>query len=148
QPPIHNEPLMISRRELLQVGSLTALGLSLPQLHRSMLGAPAPVGAKRAQACILIWLDGGPSHIDTFDPKPDAPAEVRGPFSTIGTSLVGVRISELLPRLAARLDRCALIRSVTSPLGEHNLASQYLMTGYPPSPVIDHPPFLSTIAAL
>lgn len=139
---------MTTRREFLRVGSLTGLGLSMPLLHQSVIGGPAAIGAKRAKACILIWLDGGPSHIDTLDPKPDAPSEVRGPFGTIGTSLVGVRVSELLPKLASRLDRCALIRSMTSPLGEHNLATHYLMTGYAPSPVINHPPFFTTVAAL
>ena len=139
---------MTTRREFLRVGSLTGLGLSMPQLHQAVIGNPSPIGAKRAKACILVWLDGGPSHIDTLDPKPDAPSEVRGPFSAIGTSLVGVRVSELLPKLAARLDRCALIRSMTSPLGEHNLAAHYLMTGYQPSPVIAHPPFFTTVAAL
>ena len=95
----------------------------------------------RAKACILIWLDGGPSHLETFDPKPDAPAEVRGPMSTISTTLPGIRISECLPRTAAMLDRIAIIRSMTSPLGEHNFGTHYLMTGYKPTPVLEYPTY-------
>lgn len=136
----------ISRREVIRIGSLATLGLSLPDLIRPAVGADSGGHRRPAKACVLVWLDGGPSHIDTFDPKPDAPSEVRGPFAAIPTSLVGVRISELLPRMAERLDRCTLIRSVTSPLGEHNLGAQYLMTGYPPSSVIDYPPIVSVMA--
>src|SRR5262249_13102343 len=87
-------------------------------------------------------------HIETFDPKPDAPSEVRGPFGTIATALPGVRLSDPLREMARRLDRVALIRSVTSPLGEHNLASHYLLTGYQPSPALAYPSFGSVLAHL
>jgi hypothetical protein len=89
--------------------------------------------------CILIWLDGGPSHLETFDLKPDAPQEVRGPLAAIDTAVPGIQISECLPLLAARMKHAAIVRSLTSPLGEHNLGTQYLLTGYPPTPALDYP---------
>jgi len=100
----------------------------------------------RARSCILIWLDGGPSHLDTFDLKPDAPAEVRGPFRPIDTNVAGVQVSELLPRTAQLMDKIALVRSLTSPLGEHNFGTHYLLTGYRPSPVVEYPAFGSVLA--
>ncbi len=73
----------------------------------------------RAQSCILIWQDGGPSHIDTFDPKPDAPADVKGDFKPIDTSVPGLKISEVLPKLARIMHQVTLIRSMTSPEADH-----------------------------
>ena len=124
----------MSRRDFLRVGGLTALGLGLGDFFhlQRAFGAPRSYTAK-AKSCILIWLDGGPSHLETFDPKPDAPQEVRGPLKTIPTNLTGVRISECLERTATIMDKIAIIRSMTSPLGEHNLGTQYLMTGYKPT---------------
>ncbi|XZE53887.1 DUF1501 domain-containing protein [Planctomycetaceae bacterium SH139] len=137
-----------SRREFLRVGSLLGTGLTLPNLLSSTTPALADGSSTAvAKSCIFIWLDGGPSHLDTFDPKPAAPAEVRGPFSAIQTNIPGLWISELFPRLAQRMDRLAVIRSLTSPLGEHNLGAQYLLTGYQPSPVIEHPSFTSVMAS-
>ncbi|HKB36117.1 MAG TPA: DUF1501 domain-containing protein [Gemmataceae bacterium] len=128
----------ITRRELLRAGGLAALGLTVTDWLRLRAAPPA---RDRAAACILVWLDGGPSHLDTFDPKPDAPSEVRGPFKTIATNVTGVRICEHLPRTAKLMDRIALIRSITSPLGEHNLGSHYLLTGYKPTPVLQYPSY-------
>lgn len=137
----------VRRREFLRLGSLIGFGVGLPSVLSPDALAVSAAGAKvKAKACVMVWLDGGPSHIDTFDPKPDAPAEVRGPFQAIQTSVPGVRVSELFPRIAQRMDQIALVRSLTSPLGEHHLGTQYLMTGYPPSPVIAYPPLVSSIA--
>lgn len=133
----------VGRREALRVGVLTALGLTLGGWSRLRADAPA---AGPARSCILIWLDGGPSHLETFDPKPDAPAEVRGPFAPIATAVPGVAIGEHLPGLARRLDRIALVRSMTSPLGEHNFGSHYLLTGYQPTPALTYPS-LGAVAA-
>jgi len=133
----------ITRRELLRAGGLTALGLTVTDWLRLRAAAP---GKDRTTACILVWLDGGPSHLDTFDPKPDAPSEVRGPFKTIATNVTGVRICEHLPRTAKLMDRIALIRSITSPLGEHNLGSHYLLTGYKPTPVLQYPSYGAVVA--
>ena len=100
----------------------------------------AGLGVKNpASRCILIWLDGGPSHLDTFDPKPDAPSEVRGPFASIATGVDGLRVSELMPGTAKHARKLAVIRSMTSPLGEHNFGSHYLLTGFKPSPALRYP---------
>lgn len=134
-----------NRRDLLRVGGLTALGFGLGDLfriQRSLAAENSPAARPaRAKSCILIWLDGGPSHLETLDLKPDAPKEVRGPLEPIATKLPGVQISECLPRTAAMLDRLAIIRSMTSPLGEHNFGTHYLMTGYKPTPVLEYPSF-------
>jgi uncharacterized protein (DUF1501 family) len=111
QPPASDLIRIGSRRWFLQTGLAGLAGLSLPDLlRRRAAGATAP-GADR-KAVILIWLSGGPSHIDTWDPKPDAPAEVRGPFGSIATRVPGVRVCEHLPLQAGIMDRLALVRSV------------------------------------
>lgn len=99
-----------------------------------------------AKSCILLWLDGGPSHLETFDPKPDAPREIQGPLGTVATSLPGVRFSSELHRCAKLAHRMTIIRSMTSPLGEHGLANQYALTGYLPSPNLQYPS-LGSLAA-
>jgi hypothetical protein len=135
----------MTRRDFVRVGSLAALGLTLPQLLRGRLRA-GEAGTGRARNCILVWLDGGPSHLETFDLKPDAPVEVRGPFAPISTSVPGIQICELLPRLAERMQKVALLRSITSPLGEHNFGTHYMLTGYKPTPVLEYPAIGSVVA--
>jgi hypothetical protein len=107
-----------SRRELLQVGGLGLLGLTLADGLRA--GARRPAGRKRREpACIVLWLDGGPSHFETFDPKPDTSDSVRGPYSAIKTNVSGVHFSELMPMVARQMDRCAVIRSLTHRTDAH-----------------------------
>src|SRR5438094_217555 len=100
----------LRRRDFLRVGSLSLLGIGLSQyLEMKSLMAAAGVEAdkkSKAQACILLWLEGGPSHIDTWDPKPNSS------FKPISTSVPGIQISELLPRVARRMDKLAIIRSM------------------------------------
>jgi len=132
----------MDRRDCLRIGSLTALGLTFGDRVRLRAAAP------KAKSCILLWLDGGPSHLETFDLKPDAPAEVRGPFQPIKTAVPGVEICELLPNTAKVADKIAIVRSVTSPLGEHGLANHYLLTGYKPSPLLQYPSLGSVVAEL
>ncbi|MCY2966133.1 MAG: DUF1501 domain-containing protein, partial [Planctomycetota bacterium] len=136
-----------SRRDLLRIGSLTALGLGLPDWIRQRARASEPRAGK-SKSCILLWLDGGPSHLETFDPKPAAPVEVRGPFQSIATSAPGIEICEHLPRTAKLCDKLAILRSVTSPLGEHGLANHYLLTGYKPSAALQYPSFGSVVTHL
>lgn len=102
------------------------------------LAAPRPAFAQRAKAkrAIILWMAGGPSHIDTFDPKL---GDSQGPFSSIATSVAGVRISEHLPLLAKRMKKLALIRSMTALEGNHKRASYLSSTGYAPTPGIEHP---------
>ena len=136
----------ISRRDFLRIGGLAALGLGLGDFfHLQRAFAGNNTLTAKAKSCILIWLDGGPSHLETFDPKPDAPQEVRGPLKTIPTNVTGVRISECLERTAGIMDKIAVIRSMTSPLGEHSLGTQYLMTGYKPTPALEYPTFGATL---
>jgi hypothetical protein len=134
----------ITRRDTLRVGSMAAFGLGLGHWPGLLCAAEQP--AAKARSCILLWLDGGPSHLETFDLKPNAPAEVRGPFQAIATNCDGIQISELLPETATICDKLAIVRSMTSPLGEHGLANHYMLTGYKPSPVLDHPSFGSVVA--
>jgi uncharacterized protein (DUF1501 family) len=120
----------VSRRAFVQAGLAAPLGVTA-----------APAGASaRATSVMLVWLGGGPSHLDLFDPKPDAPAEYRGPFATIPTRTAGVRFTELLPRMAARSHRFSLIRSNVNFDGGHREAGSLALTGvsaaareYPPS---------------
>jgi hypothetical protein len=135
----------IRRRHFLRLGGLTALGLSLSDWFRLRARAADPP-AVWAKSCILLWLDGGPSHLETFDLKPEVPADVRGPFTPIPTKVPGIEICELLPRTAEVTNRLAIIRSMTSPLGEHGLANHYLLTGYKPSPVLEYPGYGAVVA--
>src|SRR5262245_45479879 len=88
----------MDRRSFLRVGGLATLGLSLPAFLRAR--EAVPVAERKNVNCILMWMQGGPSHIDSFDPKPDAPAEIRGDFGTIPTTLPGIRFADPLPLLA------------------------------------------------
>src|SRR4029077_2230384 len=115
----------VSRRAFLQAGTLGALGLSLPEFLR-LRAAPGATPA-RAKSVLLIYTMGGISHHDTFDPKPDAPAEIRGEFSTISTKIPGVSFSEYVPRLASELDRYALIRSVCHFERDHGVGAYYML---------------------
>jgi len=99
-----------------------------------------------ATSCILIWLDGGPSHLDTFDPKPDAPSEIRSPFKDIPTSIPGVHLCEHLPRTARCLNRIALIRSITHELGNHDTGTRFMLTGHRPLPALEYPSLGSVVA--
>jgi hypothetical protein len=115
-----------ARRELLQVGALGPLGVSLAQALEARSAQAAP---DKARSCILIWLTGGPSHLDTFDPKPDGPPEIRGEFGTLKTPVAGMRIAEPLPRLAQLAPHYALLRSVHHAQPDHVLAHQHVLCG-------------------
>jgi uncharacterized protein DUF1501 len=118
----------INRRCLLQVGALAGWGLSLTGLE----AAPADAAAPAIRSCILIFYYGGPSHLDTWDMKPEAPAEIRGEFRAIDTAAPGVRISEHMPRSARVMDRVALIRSMHHPMRNHNSAAVEALCGRQP----------------
>lgn len=135
----------MNRRNVLRLGSLGALGLTI---YDGLKPNACLGNEKKGTSCILLWLDGGPSHLETFDVKPDAPAEVRGPFRPIATKVVGTWISEVLPNTARIADKIAIVRSMTSPLGEHGLANQYLLSGYKPSPVLDYPSYGSVLTKI
>src|SRR6185437_9182693 len=106
---------------VLGVGGL-ALGLDDVLRLRALAAGAGKARETKVKNCILIWNAGGPSHIDTFDPKPDAPADVRGEFKPIDTAVPGLKISEVFPKLAKVMDRVTLVRSVTSPEADHDRA--------------------------
>src|SRR5262245_46268003 len=127
----------ISRRDLLTVGSVGLAGLALPDfLRQRAQGASSPkdkTGFAKAEGIILLYLQGSPSHIDLWDPKPDAPAEIRGEFKPIVTRAPGMMLTEVLPQLAQHADKFTLIRSIgVKPRGltNHGAAIYMLMTGY------------------
>jgi hypothetical protein len=121
----------LTRRQMLRIGSLGVLGLTLPRLLWADARRPKTAQAPTADACILVFLDGGPSHLDMWDLKPQAPAEIRGPFQPIASSLPGVPLSEHLPRLAHHLHRCALIRSAHHSVNNSHAAAVYCsLTGH------------------
>jgi Protein of unknown function (DUF1501) len=136
----------MSRRELLRVGGAGFLGLSLgdvlaiEDLTQSSILRPVPRrnGFGKAKNVILVFLQGGPSHIDIWDPKPDAPSNIRGDFKPIPTSAKGIYLSETMPKLARVMDKATLIRSVSyTPVGlfNHTAAIYQMLTGYTPDKV-------------
>jgi uncharacterized protein (DUF1501 family) len=127
----------IGRRALLHVGTSAFFGALVARAlgSREALAADAPPA--RARACILLWLNGGPSHVDTFDPKPGRPGG--GPFKAIQARAPGMMLSEHLPRLADRGDRIAVVRSMSSKEGNHARAQYFVHTGYAPNPTVVHP---------
>jgi hypothetical protein len=123
---------------------LGATGLTLGGYLR--LAQAGEVGAAKAKAAIFVNLAGGPSHMDTFDLKPDSPAEVRGEFNPVDTNVAGVRISEHLPKLAACADKFAILRGVSHTLAAHELGSAYLNTGNRPLPSLRFPGFGAVVS--
>ncbi|MBM99715.1 MAG: hypothetical protein CMJ77_11345 [Planctomycetaceae bacterium] len=122
----------ISRRDCLQLGVGALGGGGLLNLMGLRAQAAKATGSPKDTRCILIWLDGGPSHFETFDPKPEAPEEIRGELGTVGTTLPGIRFGEHLPRLASMMNKLAVIRSVRHNQGNHGAGNHYMMTGAPP----------------
>ncbi len=123
-----------ARRDFINVGSLGFLGMHLSQSLRLAAATPARVSSQaKAKACILVWLDGGPSQMDTWDPKTNSS------FRPIATNVDGIRISELLPNLAKRMDKLALIRSMRSFGDDHPQAVHYVATGHLHNPAMQFP---------
>jgi hypothetical protein len=126
----------LNRREMLRVGSLALAGVTLPNLLQMRATAATPSTGVRppsfgkAKNCIILYLSGGPAQLDTFDPKPDAPEDIRGEFKTIQTSLTGVRFSELLPSAAKWMHKSALVRTMCHDHNDHGRGSYWMFTGY------------------
>ena len=123
----------LDRRQVLRIGGLAALELSLAGLLRrravtASRRPPAPI-----RSCILIFYYGGPSHLDTWDMKPNAPREVRGEFRPIATSVPGIQVSEHLPHSARVVDRLAIVRSLHHPMTNHNAAAFAALSGRSPA---------------
>jgi hypothetical protein len=150
----------LTRRGLLRAGSVGLVGLP-DLLHGEALARQRPAarlrGFGRAKSCVLIWLKGGPSHLDTFDPKPDAPSAIRGEFRTIATNTPGIFFSEHVPCLAAQADKLTVVRSLTHGDNGHPSAAYQMTTGhaYPRAMNLadistrdDHPHIGASVASL
>lgn len=122
---------MIPRRDLLQIGGLSAVGLTLPDLFRlrARTAAAAPAAKNNGNSCIFLFLFGGPSHIDLWDMKPLAPAEIRGEFQPVSTTVPGIDICEQLPRFAQVMDKVCLLRSMTHRMNVHGPACSEIFSG-------------------
>jgi len=116
----------VSRRDMLKIGGMSLAGLTLADWFRQT--PAASVGERRDVSCIFLWLDGGPSHFETFDPKPDAPDTIRGPYGAIDTNVPGMQICELLPRLSQQMDKCVLVRSMSHTVDAHSPVP--MLTGF------------------
>lgn len=122
--------IRLDRRRVLQLGLGGFSSMALSQCMR--LRAESPISSSTAKtAIIMIWLRGGASHLDTFDPKPNAPSEFRGPFRAVRTNVPGIEISELLPRLSAIADKYAIVRSLSHTGGGHPAGSLQVLSGDP-----------------
>src|SRR5215510_6438549 len=127
----------VTRRDFLHAGALSTLGITLSDL---LAQKASGAGRDRDINCIMLFLVGGPSQIDTFDPKPKAPAEVRGPFQPIDTKVPGIQISEIFPKVAQHADKFSLIRSVYhTATAVHDTGHQMMQTGRLFSGGIEHP---------
>jgi uncharacterized protein DUF1501 len=136
---------LFGRRDFIQAGALGYLGLGLRDYFKLRSVQAAEKGEPEI-SCILLWQSGGASQLDTFDMKPDAPAEIRGPFKPIATNVPGIQICEHLPQTARQTDKYAIIRSVTSREADHERAINYLLTGYPPLQTIEFPSMGSVVS--
>jgi hypothetical protein len=126
---VHTNCESVTRRDCIRLGLSALIGGGLVDALR--LRGEAALKASRPTSCILIWMDGGPSHYETFDPKPDAPKEIRGEFSPIATQVPGIFFSEPMKRLASIADKLAIVRSIHHNQGNHGAGNHYMMTGAP-----------------
>lgn len=131
-----------SRRSFLQVGSLSLFGLTLPRLLQATTRSGT---TPRARSCILLWLDGGISTIDTFDMKPNAPANFRGEFRPINTNVTGTQVCEHLPNVSRKMDKICQLRTVVHSGSQHAEACHFMLTGWPQVPDPNANPVGSTV---
>ncbi len=137
-----SESLELTRRDLLRLSSASLIGASaFPWLEAAAHATPAPA---RKRACILLWMNGGPSQMDTFDLKPGH--ENGGSFKEIATSVPGIKISEHLPKIAGMAEHMAIIRSMSTKEGDHSRATYLLRIGYLPQPPLRYPTLGSLVA--
>jgi hypothetical protein len=130
----------VHRRDFLKIGTAGLLGLTLPEaLRQEALAARKGEAGGKATSIIMVWLAGGPSTIDMWDLKPEAPEGIRGEFKPIKTSAPGIEISEHLPKIARVMDRGLIVRSLYHNIGAHNLGTVYMTTGNRPTPAIKYP---------
>jgi uncharacterized protein (DUF1501 family) len=133
-----------SRRDFLRVGTLSAAGFTLANYLR--LAEAGEVANAKGKAAIFIDLNGGPSHLDSFDPKPNAPDDIRGKFKPIATNVSGIQVCEHLPKLATCADKFAILRGVSHTLAAHRLGSEYVNTGSRPLASLEYPGYGAVIS--
>ena len=139
-----------TRRELLKLAAAGVGGVSLSGWFGALAARAAEPAAakKRTKSCILLWMDGGPSHHETFDPKPDAPANYRGDLGAIATSVPGIQVSEKFPQVARLMQHGAILRGMSTREADHGRARIYMQTGYRPGAGgVTYPGLGSTVAA-
>src|SRR5262245_52798443 len=142
-------PNAITRREIMRLSAAGVAGASLSGWMGTLARHAAAAGpAKRPKSCILLWMAGGPSHHDTFDPKPDAPEDIRGELKAIDTSVPGIQVSERFPKFAKLMQHAAILRGMSSDEGDHGRARIFVHTGYKPGAGgLRYPLLGSTVAA-
>ena len=138
----------ITRRGLLQAGFLGLAGMGLGDLMRARASAGPQSPARDDLSVILVWLDGGPPQHETYDPKPEAPGEFRGPLKAIDTAVPGVQVSELLPEHARLMDKMSIIRSLHHDNGDHYAAAHWMLTGYLGSNALNMNPMYPSAGSL
>jgi hypothetical protein len=147
--PIRTDCEGFFRRDFLKLGSAGLLGLGLTDLLRLEARAKSSGGPKpQAKSVIMVWLAGGPSHLDMWDPKPSAPAEIRGVFKPIDSSVPGLQIGEHLPKMAAVMDKVSLVRSLAHSIPSHEIATTFMTTGNKPTAALEYPSMGSLAAKL
>ena len=134
----------LTRRDTLRIGALGAFGLTWSDVLRARALSAAPE-TPSVEACLFVNLAGGPSHLDTWDMKPDGPSETRGPFASIDTQLAGLQVCEHLPKFAQIADRYCLLRGFSHSAGAHPQAQSYMSTGNRPGPAVIYPSFGSVM---
>ena len=140
----------MSRRELMTLSAAGLGGSSFSNWMAPLANAAAEQSreGRRHKSCVLLWMDGGPSQTDTVDPKPDAPAEVRGELESIATNVPGIHLSEKFPRMAQLMDRAAILRGMSTAEADHGRARIYMHTGYRPGQGgVTYPGLGSTVSA-
>jgi hypothetical protein len=153
---LHRDCEGFHRRDFLALGTAGLLGLTLPDLlrlearakERDEKGASAPGSKRRAKAVILLWLGGGPSHLDMWDIKTGAPDNIRGEFKPVATSVPGAQICEHLPKVARALDKMTVVRSLYHTIPSHGPATVFMTTGNKPTPALNYPALGSLAARL
>lgn len=135
----------VNRRDFIKIGTLGYLGLSLSQLFE-LQSASAATSTAPAKSVILLWMDGGPSHTDTFDPKPDGTTDAKSEFGAIATSAAGVQVCEYLPKMARQMDKVTVLRAMSHGEGAHERAAHTLLTGWRPTPALIYPSMGSVTA--
>lgn len=129
----------LNRREFLKTGFGGLVGAIVASRWDARLFAEDQILRRKAKSCILLWMAGGPSQIDTFDPKPGK--DTGGPFQTVATSVTGIHLAEHLPLVAKQMNHIAVVRSMTTKEGNHDRATYLMHTGFAPQPTVAHPSF-------